>query len=60
MLAVDANRKLGQTAKANETLKQIVDTFPESPLAAEAAKKLGVSTSGPAPDPKAGQNPDAK
>ena len=40
MLAVEAFRKMEKPDKAAETLKRIVDNFPESPLAIEAAKAL--------------------
>ena len=59
MLAVEAYRKLEQADKAEAALKQVMKTFPESPLAAEAAKQLGVSTqpsSQPASQP--GTSPD--
>jgi len=40
MLAVQAYGKMDKPAKARETLKRIVEKFPESPLAAEAARSL--------------------
>ena len=40
MLAVEAYRKMDKPGLATETLKRIVDKFPESPLAVEAAEIL--------------------
>jgi len=40
MLAVEAYRKTDKRDKATETLKRIVDKFPESPLAVKAAETL--------------------
>ena len=40
MLAVQAYRKMDKPDKAAETLKRIVDKFPESPLAVKAAETL--------------------
>jgi len=40
MLAAEAYRKMSNPSKAAETLKRIVDNFPESPLAAQAAEML--------------------
>ncbi|MBT3199790.1 MAG: PKD domain-containing protein [Phycisphaerales bacterium] len=40
MLAVEAYRKMDQPAKATLTLKRIIDTFPESPLAVQAVDIL--------------------
>ncbi|HUS47096.1 MAG TPA: tetratricopeptide repeat protein [Phycisphaerae bacterium] len=41
MIAYDAHLRLRQPDQAKKVLRQIVKDFPESPLAAEAAKKLG-------------------
>ena len=40
MIAYEAHRRLKQADKAKAVLRQIVKDFPESPLAAEAAKML--------------------
>ena len=40
MIAYEAHRRLKQADKAKAVLRQIVKDFPESPRAAEAAKRL--------------------
>jgi len=40
LLAAETYRKLGKDAEEKAALKQIVEKYPESPLAAEAAKAL--------------------
>ena len=40
LLAADAYRRLGKDADAKAALKQVVEKYPESPLAAEAARML--------------------
>jgi TolA-binding protein len=41
MIAYEAHLRLRQPDEAKKVLRQIVKDFPESPLAAEAAKRLG-------------------
>ncbi|MHC4561300.1 MAG: PKD domain-containing protein [Planctomycetota bacterium] len=40
MLAANAHHRLGENEKVSQVLRQIIDLYPESPLAAEAADKL--------------------
>jgi len=40
MLAADAYRRLGQDSEATAVLRKVVEKYPESPLAAEAARAL--------------------